>query len=247
MKKHAFLFLLFFLFVNCTKELTFEKKTFEKKSSLACIEDCPEISVTIPIAENIPIVADSINKKVLHTIMEIAYFGDKPKEITSVDQVIASFISSYEDIKKKFPDETIGWIAEINGTVDYQTKEIINLKIEHNSYTGGAHGFHGFQSLLFDAKTGKSLKPSDLFADKKSFMALAEKEFRKKYKIQKNKSLNSTGLIFPNAKFELPINIFYTSQGLLLYYNAYEIASYSDGPKELLLPYETLKNYLKYD
>lgn len=50
--------------------------------------------------------------------------------------------------------------------------------------------------------------------------------------------------MFEGDQFQLPLNIFYTDKGLLLYYNRYEIAAYADGPKELLIPYEELKNFL---
>jgi hypothetical protein len=51
-------------------------------------------------------------------------------------------------------------------------------------------------------------------------------------------------LMFEDEKFYLPQNIFYTDKGLLLYYNSYEAASYADGPKELLLPYKEVNEYL---
>ena len=78
-------------------------------------------------------------------------------------------------------------------------------------------------------------------------MAFAEKKFRAKYKIPANKSINATGLMFENEKFNLPENIFYTDDGLLLYYNSYEAASYADGPKELLLPYKEVNDYLVFN
>lgn len=48
-------------------------------------------------------------------------------------------------------------------------------------------------------------------------------------------------------KFILPANIFVTKDGLLLFYNVYEIAPYSDGTKELLLTYDELKGYISPD
>lgn len=51
--------------------------------------------------------------------------------------------------------------------------------------------------------------------------------------------------MFEYEKFNLPQNIFYTDKGLLLYYNSYEAASYADGPKELLLPYVEVEEFLR--
>ena len=91
-----------------------------------------------------------------------------------------------------------------------------------------------------------NIKNNQLFKSEKDFKAFAEKEFRNKYKIPANGSINPTGLMFENEKFNLPLNIFYTKEGLLLYYNSYEAASYADGPKELLLPYDKVNDYLLF-
>jgi hypothetical protein len=120
----------------------------------------------------------------------------------------------------------------------------LNIEIKHYSYTGGAHGYQGLRSLIFDPETGKSIPNNNLFKDRNAFKAFAEKKFRAKYKIPENQPINATGFQFEDEKFELPQNIFYTDKGLLLYYNPYEAASYSDGPKELLLSYKDVNEYL---
>jgi hypothetical protein len=41
--------------------------------------------------------------------------------------------------------------------------------------------------------------------------------------------------MFKKGKLHLPENICFTNTGLLLYYNIYEIASYADGARKLVL------------
>ena len=175
---------------------------------------------------------------------EIIYFGEKPYTATDYNGLLASFIDSYDKLQKEFPNDKFGWEADIEGNVKYQSDAVLNIEIEHYTYTGGAHGYQGLRSLLFDPNTGKSISNEELFNDKGAFKAFAEKKFRAKYKIPVNKSINATGLMFEKEKFQLPQNIFYTDKGLLLYYNSYEAASYADGPKELLLPYTEVNDYL---
>lgn len=246
MKQYTFLALLFLIFTSCNKELSFENETFEKKSDLPCKKDCPQITIAVPIAKNIPIVADSINKKVFSVIKEIVYFEEDPSKANDYKSLVASFIKSYEDMHKKFPSETFGWEGKVKGNVEFESDQIINIKIDHYTFTGGAHGYQGFRSLLFNPKTGKTIFTDGIFKNEKEFKAFAEKEFRAKYKIPANANINATGLMFENDKFQLPQNIFYTNQGLLLYYNSYEAASYADGPKELLFPYAKISKYLAY-
>ncbi|SDG59971.1 Protein of unknown function [Flavobacterium omnivorum] len=243
--KHIIIYtLLLFSVAQCSNELVFEEESFQKTTSLPCKEDCPSISVKIPVANAVPIVADSINKKVFSVLKEIIYFGEKPYTAKDYNGLLHSFIGSYEKLQKDFPEDKFGWEADIQGSVKYQSDAVLNIEIKHYTYTGGAHGYQGLRSLLFDPSTGKSISNDELFNDKATFKAFAEKKFRAKYKIPANKSINATGLMFEKEKFQLPQNIFYTDKGLLLYYNSYEAASYADGPKELLLPYTEVNDYL---
>jgi hypothetical protein len=246
MKHYTFLVFLFLILTSCNKGLSFENETFEKESNIPCKNDCPKITIKIPIAKNIGIAADSINKKVFIIVKEIVYFGEDPLKAKDYKTLAASFIASYEEMHKKFPTDTFGWEGKILGNVEFESDQILNIKLDHYTFTGGAHGYQGFRSLLFDPKTGKTIFNDQLFKNEKEFKAFAEKEFRKKYKIPTKANINTTGLMFENDKFQLPQNIFYTEEGLLLYYNSYEAASYADGPKELLFPYEKVSKFLLY-
>lgn len=234
----------FFSLARCSNELIFENRSFEKKTSLPCKGKCPQITVKIPFAKNVPIVADSINKKVFLTVKEIIYLDKKPLTTTTYPPLLKSFIDSYEKLQKDFPKDTFGWEGQIEGSITYLSADVLNIKIKHYTYTGGAHGYEGIRSLLFDPNTGKTISNLKLFNDVTAFKNFAEKRFREKYKIPEKGSINSTGMQFEDEKFVLPQNIFFTEKGLLLYYNRYEAASYADGPKELLLPYSEIENYL---
>lgn len=246
MRHYTFLVFLLIILTSCSKELSFENETFEKESAIPCKKDCPKITIDVPIAKNIPIVADSINKKVFAVIKEIVYFGEDHAKVNDYKTLAASFITSFEEMHKKFPSETFGWEGKIKGDIVFKSDQILNIKIDHYTFTGGAHGYQGLRSLLFNTKTGKTIFSDQLFTDEKGFKAFAEKEFRTKYHIPAKANINATGLMFENDKFQLPQNIFYTDEGLLLYYNSYEAASYADGPKELLFPYDKVNQYLKY-
>lgn len=236
--------LLLFSVAQCSNELVFKDESFQKKTTLPCTGDCPAISVKIPVADGVPVVADSINKKVFSVLKEIVYFGEKPYTSKDYNGLLTSFINSYEKLQKEYPNDKFGWEADIKGSVKYQSENILNIEINHYTYTGGAHGYQGLRSLLFDINTGKSISNDQLFTNREAFKAFAEKKFRAKYKIPANKPINATGLMFEKEKFQLPQNIFFTDKGLLLYYNSYEVASYADGTKEILLSYKEVNDYL---
>jgi hypothetical protein len=244
MKNYIFLACLLFLMAGCKKELVFENQSFDKKTSLPCKENCPQISLKIPVAKGVPIVADSINNKVFSVLKSIVYFGEKPYAVSDYDGLTSSFIQSYEKLQKDFPKDTFGWEAKIDGTIKYQSDKILNIEINHYTYTGGAHGYQGLRSLLFDPSSGKSISNDLIFKKPLAFKAFAEKKFRTKYNIPEDQSINATGMQFEDDKFQIAQNIFYTDKGILLHYNQYEAASYADGPMELFFPYDEVNTYL---
>lgn len=225
--------------------LAFANKDYSQKSKVGCRDTlCTYVRISVPEASGMGEVSDSINNKVFHVARSIVYFGEKPTNAKSYNELMTSFITSYEELKKDFA-ESFPWEAKIKARVDYQSDSIINIKLNNYMFTGGAHGYEGNRSLIFNAKTGRSLTSDQILKDKKAFTAFAEKKFRSKFNIPAGKSINITGLMFENDKFILPQNIFYTDNGLLLLYNAYEIGSFADGAKELLIPYSEADAFLK--
>ena len=247
MKKIILLLVLTTFFVSCNeeKELEFTTETYTEKSTLPCTDNCPMVEVKIPVAKNKDIVSDSINKRVFAVVKSIIYFGEKPYTSTEYKGLLQSFIASYDEMKKDFPKDTFGWEGKLEGSIPYQTEKVLNYRIDHYTFTGGAHGYQGVRSLIFNPETGKILKNEDLFNDVNAFTKFAETKFRTAYKIPENDGINSTGLMFEDEKFTLPFTILFNEKGLVLYYNTYEVASYADGPKEIQLTYKELEPYLK--
>lgn len=242
--KNLFLPILFLLCISCSKELNFENQSFEKTSTLDCTENCPKIQLEIPVAKNAKIISDSINKTVFTAVKSIIDFGDKPNNSTDYEQLANSFIKAYEKLKTDFPKDRFGWEAKIEGEIKYSSKHILNIEINHYTFTGGAHGYAGSRSLLFDPKTGKKIPNEKLFKNWELFKIFAETKFRNKYKIPRDQAINSTGMFFENDVFQVAQNIFFTDKGIILHYNPYEIAAYVDGSRDLLIKYEEANDYL---
>lgn len=244
MRIPSFLLLLSLIFNSCANELYFENLKLNKKSTLLCRVNCPEIKINIPLAKTNTAAADSINKRVFSVVKELVQLDEKPLSKEDYSLLMESFIASYEEVKNEFPESTFGWEAAIAGEVKYESESLINIEIEHYTFTGGAHGYSGLQSLLIDPKTGNLIPNECLFQNLDGLKRMAEEKFRNKYQIPLQGSINQTGYSFPNQEFVLPKNIFYTRDGLLLHYNQYEIASYAEGAKNLFLPFTILKEFL---
>jgi len=226
--------------------LAFEDKEYDQKTTLPGKEPRTYVNISVPEATGgNPAASDTINNKIFHVVRSIVYFGEKPTNAKSYKELMASFIGSYEELAKKYPADAMSWEAKIKATIDYKTDSIINIKLHNYTFTGGAHGYEGDRSLLFNTQTGRSLEYADIFKDEKAFTAFAEKKFRAKYKIPAGKPINSTGLMFEGEKFALPQNIFFKENGILLYYNAYEVAAYAEQQKEVMIPYSEADAFLK--
>jgi hypothetical protein len=148
-------------------------------------------------------------------------------------------------MQQKFPEESMGWEAKVIGSVAYQSEDVVNIKISYYNFTGGAHGFSGIRSLVIDKKDGALLTPNKIFKDVAVFSRFAEHKFRESFNIPKNHTINSNGFMFEEDKFKLPNNIIFTEKGIVLYFNVYEIASYAEGPKQLFLTFDEIKDFLK--
>lgn len=263
MKHTALLAIALFAFASCKKDpketpetpdnttaeapktLAFETKTYNKKSTIPCNGTYTYVTIEIPEANGPKKAADSINKGVFNAVREIVHSGIDPVSAKTYEEAMASFISNYDDYKKKYSDDDMAWERKVKGTIDYQSGSLLGIKINFYMFDGGAHGTAGNISLLFDPQTGKKLKRSDIFKDEKAFTAFAEKKFREKYKIPAGKSINSTGLLFTDGYFTLPEALFFREKGLLLSYNTGETGITADGPQEVFISYDEAKPYLK--
>lgn len=244
--KKILLVLFVIVLASCSNEkLNFATQTWEQKSDLPCEEICTQVKIKVPFANNDSDVADSINQHILNTVKEVVYFGENPNKSVTYSEITQSFIGAYEDMKKQFPAETIGWEAIIEGKTTYENEDLIALQIGYYNYTGGAHGYNGIKSILINKNDGSLHTPKTLFKDVTEFKKFAEKAFRKQFKIANNYTINATGLLFNEDKFDLPNTLIFNEKGLILYYNTYEISSYAEGPKQLFLPYKQIEDFLK--
>ncbi|MFY7666958.1 DUF3298 domain-containing protein [Flavobacterium sp.] len=232
------------LSISCDNELKLEQKQFSAASKGADANKGARVEISLPVASNKPLVADSINRKILSVMKDIINYGETPFTSKNYQELANDFISTYEKVSAEFPDDKMAWEAKVTGRFCYESDVLLNLEIDHYTFTGGAHGYSGKSSLLFDPASGKSISEKDLITNPSEFLKIAEIAFRKKYKIANTTPLNEAGFMFETERFQLPQTYFFTKDGLLLYYNVYEIASYAQGPQEVLISYEEAKPFI---
>lgn len=126
----------------------------------------------------------------------------------------------------------------INYTITYNSDCITSLYFEAYTYMGGAHGATIRTSDTWDFTSGKKLSLRDFYSSHAEFTP----ELLENIQQQIGRRLETC----PSAFFDdypallqdnfHPQNYYLTPDGIILYYQQYEIAPYSSGIPEFLLP-----------
>jgi hypothetical protein len=192
------------------------------------------------------------NYKVYNELIEVAvtdilkdYILEKPKN-ASLETLSEMFLDGYKEFKMSFPESKSTWYLKIISEVSFQNEEYTSIAIETSSYTGGAHAN---SVLIYLNITSKGKKIDDLnffFKNDKKVKEIAELAFRKNQSIQENEQLSDKGFLFDDDKFAFSETFGFTAEGLILYYNPYEISSYSEGAITVIVPFSDLKECYRF-
>jgi Protein of unknown function (DUF3298)/Deacetylase PdaC len=163
----------------------------------------------------------------------------------SIDAMAKDFIADFESFKKEMPGFGLGSYFRGKVRVLISTDTLISLQVDTESFTGGAHASYTTNFVNVEPKTGTSylldamLKPG--YVDELN--RLGEEDLRNQLAASEADSIEM--LEFPDGKFKLNENYGFRKEGIVFYFNDYEIAPFSEGPTEILIPYEKLQDWMK--
>lgn len=232
---------------NCSKpdtptSLLFRIVTIEKSSSPQNADPQCRVSFSYPeFAHKVPI-ADTLNSyinRLFQQSFQTVQTGD-------INRLVEGLLSEYKSFAADMPDMATTWEYQANCKVVHETPDIISLCCELYSNTGGAHGLYTVVYSSFDKKNARQFHIGDIVSKNKfvELTAIAETVFRENQNLQPGESLSDAGYWFENDQFFLPNNFALLKQGLIFFYNPYEIAPYAAGSFEILLPYEKINALL---
>lgn len=157
------------------------------------------------------------------------------------------FQKNYYDFKKDFPDAPGCWEVSLDGDTVMVSPKIIAYQLSHYSFTGGAHPNSFLSFHVFDGKTGEEKDMKTYVSDSAALLKIVETAFRKLENLAPDANLEQAGYFLADHKFFLPANYIFTRNGVLFYYNPYEIAAYARGAIEFTIPYQELKGIVNSD
>ncbi len=253
--KKLFVALLIGLFLfSCNKksseQISIEQVSLQKNFGNCTAKDggCLKVSIGYPkIHDGSAALRKAANGTVNQFIIDNLVMGesDEDSTIEKLDTALIELEEEFRDFLDDMDFASSDWTIETMVEVTYSDSSYLGLSMSNFSYTGGAHPNTYVSLKILDKTSGKELKLQDIVKNTGSIKKLAEKNFREQYEILPNSSLNDQGFWFEEDEFTLPTNIGISNDGLEFYYNPYEIAPYSMGPSNILLPFSKIENLMK--
>ncbi|MFP3043069.1 RsiV family protein [Treponema primitia] len=139
------------------------------------------------------------------------------------------------------PREALNWFYNEAFELSAGTSKVAVISREWEYYTGGAHGMRNKDYYVFGLEEKQRLTLNDILREdaKTAVNDLVEAALRKLMEIPDWIPLSEQGF-FENSVDKLE-DFFLNSQGLGFQWDPYEIAPYSTGLIEIVLPYDQLE------
>ena len=208
-------------------------------------QNCLRVFIEYPrFTSKKTICSDSLNHYIDQIILHPIFAGQPVK---SPEDIFQQLELEFIKFQKKFPEYPTEWELLRKVDILYNRHQIVSLSFNEYIYTGGAHP--GSTRLLrsFDLKTGERMTLTDLLFKENidTFLQSAENKFRQQKGLLTDHDLAEAGYWFPGNRFQLNDNFALTENGIIFYYNPYEIAPYALGATELLLPFNEIQKFLR--
>lgn len=113
--------------------------------------------------------------------------------------------------------------------------EVLSFCTRTESYTGGAHPNHAYQSWTLDLRTGEPIALRDIVASRRDFLTAVATAFRSQYPGREDETFQRTidaqlESIYPYLDWDKStVWTMLPGGGIRVYYSAYELAPYAAG------------------
>ncbi|MCE9586007.1 DUF3298 and DUF4163 domain-containing protein [Candidatus Uhrbacteria bacterium] len=206
-------------------------------------------------------VLDRANREILRAYGLMSATGTV---VLNPDEVAAEFIdmcrSDLEDITRELGPEAIAnmnYADDSTFSIQLLTSSLASLTVETYQYTGGAHGNSGMRALTLDMATGQKLTLGDVIKNDQlqSVMKSAYADILKDYedalyeeaRTEINAIVNDTSTMTAeqqSEKFGSADHFFFTGDGMMLFWDVYEITPYVAGRQMVFFPWSKLEDKL---
>lgn len=205
---------------------------------------------------------DSESLSRLQQIFKGTFFGDMEYDSLTPQEAMNQYISVYSDRykslsnlyyedKARLEGNTPAWYwyyMNTSNKILFQNDSILSYAVEYSDYEGGAHGSYNIIYTNINLNSLVTISEEDLFVPN-YFRSLTDKivqSLMKQYDAEIPDSLLMKG--FFTIEDIVPNNNFWLSDtGIHYSYNQYEIAPYSMGVIDVVVPYSELTDIILPD
>jgi hypothetical protein len=236
LKKYTYLILALTFIFSCKEAIKID--FFEE--NIETSQDA-DISINFPKAEGSKVVSELINNTIQNYIVSQTNLGEDSLTNLSINDAVVRFNTEFKTFKIDFPDSSQKWEAFIDGEVTYRSPEVISMAINSYLDTGGAHGNTTIKFFNFNPQTGELYSKTDLINDIEALSDVISNRLKKEVQSNSDEPMQD---FFFGKDFQLPESIGFSDEGLIILYNPYEIASYSQGIIEFTISYTEVRSFL---
>jgi hypothetical protein len=158
------------------------------------------------------------------------------------DSLLAARIAAFE---KPLPNDA-PWFDSTYAQVEKLVPGALTVSIFNFSYMGGAHPNSNRVYAVLDPVTAEEVPLDSVLVpgSRARLVAEAERAFRQARGMAPDSSFATAGFWFKEG-FALTPNWGFTREGVLFHYNSYEVAPYSMGPTDALVPWPALEGIVR--
>ena len=236
--KHRFVLLLFLLALSSCKEevtINFIEDSIETSEHA-------DIAIHIPKAKGTEAVVSRINTTLENYIIAQSNFTEATISELSVPEALDLFNKEYNTFMKDFPESSQKWEYFVDGEVIYHSEQLICIALTTYLDTGGAHGNTNVKFFNFKTETGAEFSNAELIDDLSGLSEIVQQKLLETLKSEDDPA--SINDVFFGNNFELPESLGFSDEGIIILYNPYETASYSQGIVEFTIPYDDIDAYV---
>lgn len=194
------------------------------------------------------------NRKLRYTITAKypQTLGARANNLAQLNTALKNLITEQIDVfKKDFqpPEERMGTMGssfDSGYTVELATNELVSINFGISTYfEGAAHPNYNAVTFNYRLETGQTLSLADLFKPGVYYMEilsnLSIKALRKSLgpEIDDDWIQKGAGAVPENYR-----NWNITRRGLKITFDPYQVASYAQGPQEVIIPYTSMKSII---
>ena len=151
-------------------------------------------------------------------------------------QAVATMAKTFDDYRHDYPDDHTGWQVNIEANELYRNDTLLTVAVNSFWFFGGAHGNYEVHYYNINRQSGSLLSPEGLVSDLQALRKQAEEIFRQKYLPDGTNDWEKAGFSFNGNTFQLPQNMAFAGDSIILHYNQYEIAPYAAGDFHFSVP-----------